>query len=261
VAQYYVSDNHEAIIPRDIFYKAQDELARRSAKRGVAEKTVKTNRGKFSALYALSELMTCGECSTRYRRVTWARGGKKQIVWRCISRLEYGTQFCKHSPTIPEDRLHAAIMHAVRQLHVNKDAMISSLQEDIRYAVHPAGEQVDRLAIEQRIAELDTQMMTLVSLMGKPSQDISFDKFQVIAEEKESLTAQLTADDQSHSATDITNAKLIELFAALDAHTPALTAYDDSMIRQIVDDVRVAEQGRLRVRFRGGIEIEVEIQR
>ncbi len=47
----------------------------------------------------------CGECGTPYKRCTWARKGKKRIVWRCVSRLEFGTKYCHSSPTLDEDKL------------------------------------------------------------------------------------------------------------------------------------------------------------
>ena len=82
---YYAKDNHPAIIPRDIFYRVKEEMARRTSKRKVMQKTAKTEQGKYSAKYALSELLICGECGTPYKRCTWARNGKKRIVWRCVS--------------------------------------------------------------------------------------------------------------------------------------------------------------------------------
>jgi hypothetical protein len=30
--------------------------------------------------------------------MTWARDGKKRIVWRCVSRLEFGTKYYHASP-------------------------------------------------------------------------------------------------------------------------------------------------------------------
>ncbi len=55
----------------------------------------------------------CGECGTPYKRCTWARNGKKRIVWRCVSRLEFGTKYCHNSPTLDEDKLHRAIVEAL----------------------------------------------------------------------------------------------------------------------------------------------------
>lgn len=37
-----------------------------------------------------------------YRRCPWARNGKKRIVWRCVSRLEFGTKYCHGSPSMKE---------------------------------------------------------------------------------------------------------------------------------------------------------------
>ena len=88
--QYYIKDNHPAIIPRDIYQRVQEEMARRTSKRKILQKSGKTEQGKYSAKYALSERLVCGECGSPYKRCTWARNGVKRIVWRCVSRLEFG---------------------------------------------------------------------------------------------------------------------------------------------------------------------------
>ncbi|WP_370842746.1 hypothetical protein [Gemmiger formicilis] len=32
--------------------------------------------------------------------MTWNIHGRKQIVWRCVNRIEYGTKFCSsHRPS------------------------------------------------------------------------------------------------------------------------------------------------------------------
>lgn len=86
---YLVTDHHTPIVDRDTFNRVQQELARRTSKRKISDKT-KTEQGKYSGKYALSELLICGHCGTPYRRRIWSRNGKMQVVWRCISRLEHG---------------------------------------------------------------------------------------------------------------------------------------------------------------------------
>ena len=110
---YYIENHHEAIIPKVIFQRVQEEMTRRASKRKVMQKSGKTEQGKYSAKYALSEILVCGECRTPYKRCTWARNGKKRIVWRCVSRLEYGKKYCHNSPTMDEDKLHSAILAAL----------------------------------------------------------------------------------------------------------------------------------------------------
>ena len=68
-AMYLVSDCHPAIIDRETFNLVQQELARRSSKRKISDRA-RTEQGRYSGRYALTELMICGECGTPYRRVT-----------------------------------------------------------------------------------------------------------------------------------------------------------------------------------------------
>lgn len=58
VPKYYVENSHEAIIPKDIFLKVQEEIARRS------NLTNGTTKGKriYSGLYALSGIVFCAYC-------------------------------------------------------------------------------------------------------------------------------------------------------------------------------------------------------
>lgn len=58
---YYVENHHPAIIPRAQFNRVREEMTRRASKRKVMQKTGKTEQGKYSAKYALSELLVCGE--------------------------------------------------------------------------------------------------------------------------------------------------------------------------------------------------------
>ena len=100
---YYVQNSHVGIISRELFHKTQEELARRMSREPNSTKTATTATGKYSR-YALSNVMICAECGSRYKRVTWTSRGKKRVVWRCISRLDYGKRYCKTSLTVDEDR-------------------------------------------------------------------------------------------------------------------------------------------------------------
>ncbi len=59
---YYIENHHEAIVPREVFRRVQEEASRRASKRKVARRTAKTEQGKYSGKYAFSELLFCGEC-------------------------------------------------------------------------------------------------------------------------------------------------------------------------------------------------------
>ena len=89
---YLIENHHDAIVDRDKFNKVQTEMARRSAARSPSKKSP-TGLASYTSKYALSERLVCGECGTLYRRCTWTQKGVKRIVWRCVSRLDYGKKY------------------------------------------------------------------------------------------------------------------------------------------------------------------------
>ena len=60
------------------FGRAQEEIARRKAKRKVKQVGTKTEQGKYCGKYALTELLLCGECGMPYRRCTWTAAGRRK---------------------------------------------------------------------------------------------------------------------------------------------------------------------------------------
>lgn len=69
--QYYIENNHTPIVSQEMFLLVQEEIARRKSKSPASQKKVRTNRGRYTSQYALSERLVCGECGCYYRRVTW----------------------------------------------------------------------------------------------------------------------------------------------------------------------------------------------
>ena len=110
--QVLVQNNHPAIISRELYYEVQEEMKRRTTIKSPSAKS-STGRSCYSSKYALSERLVCGECGTLYRRCTWTNRGKKKIVWRCVSRLDHGTKYCKESPSMEETALQRAIIEAI----------------------------------------------------------------------------------------------------------------------------------------------------
>lgn len=161
---YLVTDHHDPIVDRDTFNRVQQELARRSSKRKISDKTV-TEQGKYSSKYALTELLICGHCGTPYRRTTWSARGKKQIVWRCISRLEHGKKYCPDSPTIKEENLHKGIIRAINNYYCCRDDIARILKMNIGSVLECQGQE-EIISIENRLKEIDEARNDLVGLIA-----------------------------------------------------------------------------------------------
>lgn len=259
---YYIRDNHAAIIDRKTFNKAQTEMARRNSKRSPSDKSSSTGQGRHTR-YALSDIMHCGECGTKYRRTVWCVKGVKIPVWRCCNRLDHGKQFCKESPTIKECDLHAAIVRAmVAFSSVDYDnfhtAMLGSIAEAI--GMHEDSEEADLLV--RRIGMLNQEMMALVDISLKAEQSVEENeqKFKDISDEISQLTERLDAVRQSGKTDDQRIAHAAELEQAIDALKNCACEYNDNAVRQMIECIKVYPGGKLDIIFNGGYTIFENIE-
>ena len=255
---YYVQNSHPAIIDRVTFNKVQEELARRRVKSPASTKTAITSTGKYSR-YALTDVLICGECGTRYRRVTWSRNGVKRIVWRCISRLDYGKKYCKESPTVFEDKLKEAIVRAVNKFNDQDNATYKALMRaTIGEALGLNGDPEEVDMLERKIEALNNKMLALVNESVASGEGIETheSEFMSLSQELE-LLKQRIATIQESAATDSGNQDRLEQIQAIIAEREHnRTEYDDSIVRQMVECIKVYPGGRLEIIFGGGYLVE-----
>ncbi len=258
----YVENNHPPIIPKEIFYQVREEMARRSSKRKVMQKTGKTEQGKYSAKYALSELLVCGECGTPYKRCTWARNGKKRIVWRCVSRLEFGTKYCHASPTLDEDKLHRAILEAINGLDQTGQEITEEFL-DIASLVQQGQESggVDPLALRQRLAALTAEQAVLMEQALALPVDMENKELNArlreIAEERESILHQLGTLRQADKRQAGRAARMERLREFVEQRETKFAVYDDAITRKFVEQITALNAETIRIKFRyPGLEVD-----
>jgi len=257
--QYYVTGSHEAIVSHELFNRAQEEMARRANKRAVAQKSTKTERGKFSSKYALTDRLVCGECGTPYRRCTWVRNGVKRIVWRCISRLEFGTKYCKESPTIDEDKLHAAILRAVNRLADNKGDISNTLRQGIRTAFcGKVDEAADVVSIQRRLNALEGEVTKLMELALEADGDIETygDRFKEAADEQAALKANLRELELQQTVIENADARLQEVIEIIQNMPMQMNEYDDTLTAMIIKRIAVQNAESVKVWFDCGMEMD-----
>lgn len=255
---YYVQNSHPAIIDRITFNKVQEELARRRAKSPASSKTTITSTGKYSR-YALTDVLICGECGTRYRRVTWSRNGVKRIVWRCISRLDYGKKYCKDSPTIFEDKLKEAIVRAVNKFNDQDNATYKALMRATigeALGLNSDPEEVDML--ERKIEALNNKMLALVNESVASGEGIEAheSEFMSLSQELELLKQRIATIQESATADSGEQDRLEQIQAIISERENHRMEYDDSIVRQMIECIKVYPGGKLEIIFGGGYLVE-----
>ena len=257
---YLVTDHHVPIVDRDTYNRVQQELARRSSKRKVSDKTT-TEQGKYSSKYALTELLICGHCGTPYRRTTWAARGKKQIVWRCISRLEHGKKYCPDSPTIKEENLHQGIIKAINNYYSCRNDIARILKANIGTVLECQGQE-EIIAAENRLKEIDRARNELVGLIatGGCDEDKLDSEFEKLYEEEQSLSERLVLLKSKKQTSAETQAKLDKIIDMIEHEKFELETFDNVLIRKLIECVKVLNKAEILVIFNGGYEVRKEIE-
>lgn len=256
---YLVKNHHEPIISRADFNRVQEEMARRGAKKAIANKLGKTEQGKYSAKYALSELLICGECGSRYRRVTWTAKGFKEIKWRCINRIQYGKRKCHSSPTIDEQPLHRAIVSAINEFCEVKDDVAKALRESIAEVLDP-NLNGSVQAAQQRIDELAHNIDELIKLATVPeTAATAMADIEKFSEEMKTLREFIEAEKAKQAAAQHGSDELNTILERLENEDFTMTEYDDVAVRQLIEKVTVESKDTITVTFKGGFEVRKDL--
>lgn len=261
LTQYYITDNHPAIIGREDFLQTQAELTRRAGKKKVSKKKTKSALGKYCSKYALSERLVCGECGSMYRRVMWTRKDGKKPMWRCINRLEFGTQYCKHSPSLPEGPLHQAILACIQKVAGNREDILQSLREVRDNLLAFPDTNASTFSLQQKIDQLQQEMAALVKIMaqGGDSQFYAA-KLRELSEQKVKLARQLQESQQQQQEGKIRAYQEQQALIVLSNEDSLdLTEFHEDFIRRVIEQVTVLSKDRILVRFVGGFEVEGKI--
>ena len=260
---YYVENNHPAIVSREMFDQVQKEMTRRSSKRKVLQKSGKTELGKYSGKYALTELLVCGECGSPYKRVTWARNGKKRIVWRCVSRLEFGTKYCHNSPTLDESRLHNAILAAMNEYTAIRQEVcpdVLAMVEEAKRAMSQAGAML--LELKKRMDAVSQEQSDVLDRLLANMADADLNaRMKALTDEKEALKAQILKVQQKEVSMAEQAAKRQQMWDSLMECSAGYTEFDDEFVRQIIQKITVEDAETIRVHFRDSdVVLEQEVE-
>ena len=259
---YLVQNHHEGIISRETFDAAQAELARRSAGKSPSKKNAPTGRSRYSSKYALSDRLYCGECGTRYQRCTWRnRDGSKRIVWRCVSRVDYGNKYCHDSPTLDEEPLHRAILAAINSTVKDKDNIVYNLKAAMEKELAPvAGQQLSLSEIDNQLEQLNAEFSKVLAEASESGDQAAYsDRFRAIMQKQTALKAQRGEIQRMLAESGKAAAHIEQCRQAAESTPSAITEWDEALIRQVVESVTVETGSEIIVALKSGASIHQEL--
>ncbi|PKM67311.1 MAG: recombinase family protein [Firmicutes bacterium HGW-Firmicutes-2] len=258
--QYYIEDNHEAIIPKELFHQVQVEKARRASlnKAAVTRKAnkAKKEKSKYSSKYILTELMICGECGHAYRRQTWSKYGQKTAVWRCEDRLKQGNASkCHHSPTLKEEQLHDAIMNAINKVVENNGEFIGTFRENVIRVIGNYSTKDVTTEYDEQIDKLQKQMLELIednAKQGAVSEEFD-EAYRELAEQinelKQAKLQQVRAQKEAEKYAERVEA----LDKAIKTVKPDVREFDQELVKRLIYSIKVQKGLKIIIQFHSGI--------
>lgn len=251
---YLIENHHEGIVSREKYDAVQAEMARRNAAKSPSKNAV-TGMSSYASKYALSERLVCGECGTLYRRCTWTRNGEKRVVWRCVSRLDYGKKYCHNSPTLDEAPLQQAILAALNKAMADKNSLIRQITDAMETEIIPfPGGMMSLGDIECRLRVLEQQFQTLLE---KATDDPAAygGQFKEILDEQTLLKEKRSVILANNNEQAKANQRIMDAAQTLENASPYITEWDESAVRQLVETVKILSKDEVAVTLKGGIEI------
>lgn len=256
VPQYYIEDDHEAIIPKELFHRVQEEKARRaSIYRPASKKKGAEVKGKYSSKYVLSDIMVCAECGQPYRRQVWSKYGQKKAVWRCDNRLKHGSKRCRHSPTLKEEILHEAIMAAIDSVVEDQGKFVQAFRENVIRIIGSYSADIRPTEYDGQIEERQQQMMKLIEDSAKTEcADEVFDKeYRIIADEIKELKKKKAKAVQQRQLAESYDQRMQEMEGYMKKARYLKKEFDDDLVRRLLRAVKVINENKIEIQFQSGI--------
>ncbi len=248
--QYYITDNHEGIVAKEIYYAVQQEKQRRAERRKPAvTRRAKEKKKGYSSKYILSNLLVCGECGQPYRRITWTRNGVKRIVWRCSNRVEHGTEYCKNSPTLDEEALQRAVMRTVGNV-VRDSEFGSVMQNNVTLVIGKYADSIqsENNETDEKIAGLEREMLQMVKETPDFNDGAFLEKYRTLGGEIQKLKQKKISEANVRKLP--VPSEIGEKIESMDRNE---IAFDPVLVGQLIEKIVVRNARRIEVVFKSGL--------
>lgn len=235
--QYYVENNHEAVIDKDTFDLVQFEMKKRE------------RRGSASLF---SGMLVCGTCGSVYGSKVWHSNSKyRRVIYRCNQKYE-GEAKCE-TPHVTDEEVKEWFISAINKLIENKDEVIENMKVLLEICSDTKSIQEEITASKSRMVELSDLVDSLVYENAKVAQDqMAYqEKYDRYANEYKGLEERLEAlTTELHNKKS--QSKSVQEFIHYLSDKDLVTDFDDKLWYTMVDKVVITSKEEVNFHFKNG---------
>lgn len=246
VPQYYVENNHPAIIPPEMFEQVQAEILRRSQ-----------SKGRYSGVGIFSSKIKCAECGSWYGSKVWHSTDKyRRVIYQCNHKFKDDRK-CS-TPHLTEDEIKAAFVKAYSIFLEERDEIIQNTELVISRLTDCTEQEAQKKELEQEIAILVDMVQNCVAENARIA--IDQDKYQ---ERYNSLVERYEAAKSKHESvcgeigSRSARAQMLGQFLKRMKEDGAVTEFDSVLWSDMVDFITVDGKKQMVFTFKNGAEITV----
>jgi hypothetical protein len=149
-------------------------------------------------------------------------------------------------------------MKAIQTIVQTKDELKATIRKSLNNAAGGVSDEFDPYEAESRIRQLSDTMIGLVqaSVDSDEGTDSFEGQFKEISDEIKTLKDKLHIYEVKKTMEQNSDSRMKELFDLLENDELTVDGYDESLVRQLVENIKVMSADRLQVTFKFGIDIE-----
>lgn len=245
IQQYYVENNHPAIIEPEIFEMVRIEKDRRLML-----------NGKYSGTDILTSRIKCGECGGSYGAKVWHSSSKyKKVIYQC-NRKYAGKEKCT-TPAIRADDVEERFVNVVNSLFENKDEIISNLEVvlDKIGSKKELTEEKDKL--EKSLTEQVEKIQDLIEINSRVAQNQKKYKkeYDALIQEYEETKSKYEQLESEISRKAAKHQMLKDYINTLKKQNKPLEKFDGLMWGSLLESATIKDKDTIVFKFKDGTEI------
>ena len=248
VPQYYVENNHPAIIEPELFDLVQSEIQRRGK-----------GSSRYSGVTIFSSKVQCAECGGWYGSKVWHSNDKyRRGIYQCNNKFRHKTG-CSTSH-LTEFEIKDYFVKAVNQLIMEKAEILDNLQL-IRTTLCDKADlikQKEALEEEINVTVEMTQNIVAENARMAQNQDEYNKKYSSLVERYNKLKEEYDSICSTISDKDAKYEQIGRFIKVLKGQQELITEFDESLWSSLTEKIVVKSKEEVTVVFKDGTEITVE---
>lgn len=246
VPQYYVENNHQAIISPSVFEEAQHQMTARHS-----------GKNRAGSMGVFSGRIKCADCGGWYGSKVWHSNSKyRKTIWQCNHKFDGGEK-CG-TPHLDEETIKQLFLKAANAIFAEKDGVREDY-DSIKDTLFGTAElETERLRLQEEmnvVAELIEQCVAENARVALDQTEYQ-KKYDGLAGRFNRAKGRLSEVSQAITERQAKREKIGRFVSALEKRDGPLTEFNEDDWYSLVEYATVYSREDIRFTFKNGMEIK-----